>query len=203
MRAAAASGLTGGAGLPTTVLPFILRGVRLLGIDSVELPIDARRAAWNRLAHDLKPSSLDRFGHDVPLGELAAVLSAAAEIHGRRIYLLSDESYRRIRYDGDMRRLNEDEALRRAHHLGAEYLQDLTTIDSEGAPAGDPPAPHAPPGEVSFSPAELGPELSRDFRGLRLWLPPMMHGAGALRAARHEERRRGPGLEALLRPRVD
>ena len=72
----AASGLTGGAGLPTTVLPFILRGVSLLGIDSVELPIDARRAAWSRLAHDLKPSNLDRIGHDVTLDELDAVLSA-------------------------------------------------------------------------------------------------------------------------------
>ena len=42
--AVAASGLTGGAGLNTTVMPFILRGVALLGIDSVQLPIDPRRA---------------------------------------------------------------------------------------------------------------------------------------------------------------
>jgi aromatic-L-amino-acid decarboxylase len=64
----------------------------------------------------------------------------------------------------------DGEALRRAHHLGAEYLQDL----SAGA-------------TVSFSPTELGPELSRDFRGLRLWLPLMLHGAGAFRAALAEK----------------
>jgi len=55
--------------------------------------------------------------------------------------------------------------LRRAHQVDAEYLQDLTG------------------GDVSWSPAELGPELSRDFRGLRVWLPLMLHGAGAFRAA--------------------
>jgi aromatic-L-amino-acid decarboxylase len=57
--------------------------------------------------------------------------------------------------------------LRAAHAGEAEYLQDL-------APGGGP---------VSWSPAELGPELSRDFRGLRLWLPLMLHGAGAFRDA--------------------
>ncbi|MCB0947037.1 MAG: acryloyl-CoA reductase, partial [Mycobacterium sp.] len=46
--AVAASGLTGGAGLNTTVMPFILRGVALLGIDSVQLPIGPRRALWER-----------------------------------------------------------------------------------------------------------------------------------------------------------
>ena len=54
----AASGLTGGNGLPTTVLPFILRGVNLLGIDSVQTPIAARRAMWNRIGGDLRPSWL-------------------------------------------------------------------------------------------------------------------------------------------------
>ena len=42
----AASGLTGGTDLPTTVLPFILRGVNLLGIDSVQTPIEARQSMW-------------------------------------------------------------------------------------------------------------------------------------------------------------
>ena len=59
--------------------------------------------------------------------------------------------------------------LRRAHHLDAEYLQDLSG------------------GDVSWSPAELGPELTRDFRGLRLWLPLMLHGVGAFRAALTEK----------------
>lgn len=55
----AASGLTGGVGLPTSVHPFILRGVNLLGIDSVQTPIDARRAMWQRIGGDLKPAWLD------------------------------------------------------------------------------------------------------------------------------------------------
>ncbi len=54
----AASGLTGGSDLPTTVLPFILRNVSLLGIDSVQTPIAERRAAWQRIATDLRPGWL-------------------------------------------------------------------------------------------------------------------------------------------------
>ena len=54
----AASGLTGGIELHTTVVPFILRGVKLLGIDSVMCPMDLRREVWRRLATDMKPASL-------------------------------------------------------------------------------------------------------------------------------------------------
>lgn len=61
----AASGLTGGVGLPTSVHPFILRGVNLLGIDSVQTPIDARRAMWQRIGGDLKPAWLDDLDTDV------------------------------------------------------------------------------------------------------------------------------------------
>mgnify|MGYP003340117867 FL=1 len=61
----AASGLTGGNGLPTTVLPFILRGVNLLGIDSVQTPIAARRAMWNRIGTDLRPSWLHSIDAEV------------------------------------------------------------------------------------------------------------------------------------------
>jgi acrylyl-CoA reductase (NADPH) len=71
----AASGLTGGAGLSTTVLPFILRGVNLLGIDSVEMPMDRRRAAWQRVGTDLKPTNLDTIGHDIGLDGLDATLT--------------------------------------------------------------------------------------------------------------------------------
>ena len=53
--AVAASGLTGGPGLKTTVMPFILRAVALLGIDSVGVPIERRRDVWGRLATDLRP----------------------------------------------------------------------------------------------------------------------------------------------------
>ncbi|CAB4881726.1 unannotated protein [freshwater metagenome] len=55
----AASGLTGGTALATNVHPFILRGVNLLGIDSVQTPIDRRRAMWDRIATDLRPAWLD------------------------------------------------------------------------------------------------------------------------------------------------
>lgn len=57
--AIAACGLAGGAELHATVMPFILRGVSLLGIDSVMCPMDLRREAWRRLASDLKPRHLE------------------------------------------------------------------------------------------------------------------------------------------------
>lgn len=87
----AASGLTGGSGLPATVLPFILRGVNLLGIDSVMTPIDRRRAVWERIATDLKPNGLDQIGHDVALADLVDALEAIlqGEATGRSVVDLS------------------------------------------------------------------------------------------------------------------
>ena len=85
--AVAASGLTGGAGLPTTVLPFILRSVNLLGIDSVSMPIEPRREVWNRIGSDLKPSGLDTIGHDITLDDLDGVLTniLAGAVTGRNV----------------------------------------------------------------------------------------------------------------------
>ena len=57
--AVAACGLAQGGDLPATVMPFILRGVALLGVDSVQAPIERRREAWSRLARDLDPSLLE------------------------------------------------------------------------------------------------------------------------------------------------
>jgi len=54
----AVSGLTGGGSIPTSVFPFILRGINLLGIDSVYCPMDVRQELWNRMTTDLKPSTL-------------------------------------------------------------------------------------------------------------------------------------------------
>ena len=54
----AAVGLAGGAALPTTVIPFLLRGVNLLGIDSVMQPYDNRVRAWGRIAKDLPMDKL-------------------------------------------------------------------------------------------------------------------------------------------------
>lgn len=86
----AASGLTGGPGLTTTVLPFILRSVNLLGIDSVEMPMDRRREAWSRIGTDLTPSNLDSIGHDITLDDLDRVLAdiLAGQARGRSVVAL-------------------------------------------------------------------------------------------------------------------
>ena len=72
--AGAASGLTGGAALNTTVMPFILRGVALLGIDSVLMPIGPRRALWERLGGARKPQHLTEVTHDVDVKDVVAVI---------------------------------------------------------------------------------------------------------------------------------
>jgi len=72
--AVAASGLTGGAGLQTTVMPFILRGVSLLGIDSVQMPIGPRRALWEQLGSSLRPQHLSDVLHDVDAKDVVGVL---------------------------------------------------------------------------------------------------------------------------------
>lgn len=77
--AVAVSGLTGGTDLPTTVMPFILRGVSLLGIDSVQHPIAARRELWARLAKDLNPQSLSVLENYAPVTEAGSVLHAVLE----------------------------------------------------------------------------------------------------------------------------
>lgn len=64
--AVAASGNTGGGSLETTVFPFILRGVALLGVDSVQCPRNVRLAVWDRLASDLRPRGLeDSIAHEI------------------------------------------------------------------------------------------------------------------------------------------
>jgi acrylyl-CoA reductase (NADPH) len=72
--AVAASGLTGGAGLATTVMPFILRGVALLGIDSVLMPIGPRRELWEELGSSLKPQHLSDVAHDVDVKDVVDLL---------------------------------------------------------------------------------------------------------------------------------
>jgi acrylyl-CoA reductase (NADPH) len=68
--AVAVSGLTGGTEVHTTVIPFILRGVKLLGIDSVMCPMDERRATWQRLATDMKPANLRQSVREIGLADL-------------------------------------------------------------------------------------------------------------------------------------
>ena len=68
--AIACSGLTGGTELHTTVLPFILRATKLLGIDSAMCPMDVRREVWRRLATDMKPAALKTMVQEISIGEL-------------------------------------------------------------------------------------------------------------------------------------
>jgi acrylyl-CoA reductase (NADPH) len=73
--AVAASGLTGGTSLETTVFPFILRAVSLLGVDSVNTPDDVRRKVWERLAGDLRPNGLDEsITREIALDEVDGLL---------------------------------------------------------------------------------------------------------------------------------
>jgi len=66
----AAVGLAGGAGLPATVIPFLLRGVNLLGIDSVMQPYDNRLRAWERIAKDLPMEKLEAMVRPATLADL-------------------------------------------------------------------------------------------------------------------------------------
>lgn len=72
----AASGLTGGASLPTTVMPFILRAATLQGIDSVQLGIDARRELWQRIGTDLRPRHLAALTTEHAVSDVEAVLTS-------------------------------------------------------------------------------------------------------------------------------
>lgn len=88
--AVAACGNAGGAAFATTVFPFILRGVALLGMDSANVPIAERRALWARLATDLRPPRLDEAVTEIGLEDLAGVLDAivAGRARGRWIVRL-------------------------------------------------------------------------------------------------------------------
>ncbi|TGD71328.1 oxidoreductase [Mangrovimicrobium sediminis] len=85
--AVAACGLAQGPDFPATVMPFILRGVSLLGIDSVMAPRAPRLAAWKRLAADLDVADLDVIGHEIGLSEAIGAASdiLAGKIRGRVI----------------------------------------------------------------------------------------------------------------------
>ena len=83
----AACGLAGGSGLDTTVLPFLLRGVSLLGIDSVMCPYDDRLAVWSRLAEVIDAERLDLLASEVGLDEVAALAPTilAGQVKGRTV----------------------------------------------------------------------------------------------------------------------
>jgi len=84
--------------------------------------------------------------------------------------------------------VRDRQTLRRAHAGDADYLQDAEMLGRGG---------HVP------SPCDYGPELSRDFRGLRLWLPLMLHGAGAFRRALSEKLALAERFETGLRAQIE
>jgi len=84
----ASIGLAGGYKLDTTVMPFILRGVSLLGINSVEMPVSVRTQGWKRLATDLKPTKLALIAPTtIPFSELANAFDAYVDgtVTGRTV----------------------------------------------------------------------------------------------------------------------
>jgi acrylyl-CoA reductase (NADPH) len=82
--AVASSGQVGGIKLETTVMPFILRGVALLGIDSAQMPIDKRRDLWQRLSGDMRPRGLDEIAtRELSLDEVDGYLDEALKGGGR------------------------------------------------------------------------------------------------------------------------
>lgn len=90
--AVAASGLTGGAGLTSTVLPFILRGVALLGMDSVQADIETRRALWQRLSTDLRPQHLDDLVTEIDVRNVGSALRVVlrGQATGRTVVRVAD-----------------------------------------------------------------------------------------------------------------
>src|SRR4029077_7684470 len=100
----AACGLAGGSDLPATVIPFLLRGVNLLGIDSWMCPREERTEAWQRLARHVPLDRLERMTEAVPLSSLPdlAPKILKGEIRGRivvevaRLSTWNSREYRRV-----------------------------------------------------------------------------------------------------------
>ena len=89
--AVAACGLAAGMDLPTSVAPFILRGVCLLGIDSVMCPLELREVAWKRLSTDLDSAKLSEITHEIGLDEVigAGPKILAGQVRGRIVVKIS------------------------------------------------------------------------------------------------------------------
>ena len=87
----AACGLAADSALPTTVMPFILRGITLFGVDSVNCPTPQRRRAWQALAAEMPADALQRIAHDIALDQVPAAASAllSGALHGRTLVDLS------------------------------------------------------------------------------------------------------------------
>jgi acrylyl-CoA reductase (NADPH) len=83
----AACGLAQGADFPATVMPFILRGITLAGIDSVMAPLPRRQESWDRLARDLDPALLETISEEITLAQAPARAAdlMAGQVRGRLV----------------------------------------------------------------------------------------------------------------------
>ncbi len=81
----ACCGLTAGAGSKASVLPFILRGVNLLGVDSVELPLVVKASMWDKLSLQWKLDNLEEVAREIALEELPGAINQilAGKLVGR------------------------------------------------------------------------------------------------------------------------
>ena len=84
----ASSGLTGGMEVHMTVMPFILRGVKLLGIESSKCPMKMRRHVWQRLSTDMKPENLEATAREIGLEELHVAFAALLQGSARGRYIV-------------------------------------------------------------------------------------------------------------------
>jgi acrylyl-CoA reductase (NADPH) len=85
----ACSGLTAGTELRTTVLPFILRGVKLLGIESSMCPMDRRLEAWRRVATDLKPRHVKAMTEEIALSDLPRAFETLLKAQARGRFIVN------------------------------------------------------------------------------------------------------------------
>lgn len=82
--------MVGGGELNTTVFPFILKGVQLIGIDSVEIPLEKRLSVWEHLATDWKPQQLNDLAKEISLEELPEYIDRifSGKMQGRAVVKL-------------------------------------------------------------------------------------------------------------------
>jgi NADPH2:quinone reductase len=85
----ASTGLTGGVEIKMTVIPFLLRGINLLGIDSVQCPMDVRQEVWRRLATQMKPASLGSIVQPIGLAELPRAFETLKSGNARGRFVVS------------------------------------------------------------------------------------------------------------------
>ncbi len=88
----ASTGLTAGIGLSSTVFPFILRGVSLLGVDSVMVPMEERGPVWRRMTGELRPRNLDRLTTEIAFTDLPGTLAEilVGKVTGRTVVRIGE-----------------------------------------------------------------------------------------------------------------